>query len=81
MQRDDDMNEYVIAYASRSNNKAESNFSSYEGEALAVVWAVTYFRHYLYGKSSRRVTGHQPLEWLLTSSKLTGKHARWALIL
>ena len=32
-QRDDDKNEYVIAYANRSNNRAESNYSNYEGEA------------------------------------------------
>ena len=48
---------------------------------LAVVWAVTHFRHFLYGKPFTLVTDHQPLEWLLTSNKLTGKHARWALIL
>ena len=80
-QRDDDKNEYVIACASRSNNKAERTYSSYEGEALAVVWAVTHYRHYLYGKPFTLVTDHQPVERLLTSNKLTGKHARWALIL
>ena len=73
-QRDDDKSEYVIAYASRSNNNAESNYSRYEGEALAVVWVVTHFRHYLYGKPFLLVT-NQPLEWLLTGNKLTGKHA------
>ena len=45
------------------------------------MWVVTHFRHYLYGKPFTLVNNHQPLEWLLTSNKLTGKHARWALIL
>jgi hypothetical protein len=30
--------EYVIAYASRSNNKVENNYFSYEGECLVVVY-------------------------------------------
>lgn len=36
--KDDNDREYVIAFASRSNNKVESNYSSHEGEALTAVW-------------------------------------------
>ncbi|CAM6113779.1 unnamed protein product [Calypogeia fissa] len=35
-QQDQGEPEYVVVYASCSNNKAESNYSSYEGELLAV---------------------------------------------
>jgi site-specific DNA-cytosine methylase len=80
-QIDDGGFEYVIAYASRSNNRAEGNYSSYHGELLAAVWAITHFRYYLYGKKFQLITDHQPLKWIMTNSKLTGKLARWALIL
>jgi hypothetical protein len=80
-QRDDEDKEFVIAYASRSNNAAESRYSSYEGECLAAVWAVAHFRCYLFGTTFTLITDHQPLKWLMESDKLTGKLARWALIL
>ena len=79
--KDDDGKEYVIAYASRSNNDAEAKYSSYEGECLAVVWTMAHFRPYMYSQSFTVVTDHQPLKWLMESHKLTGKLARWALLL
>jgi hypothetical protein len=80
-QKDDDGREYIIAYASQSNNDAEAKYSSYEGECLAVVWAVAHFHPYLHGQSSTLLTVHQPLKWLMEFDKLTRKLARWALIL
>jgi hypothetical protein len=78
---DDEGKEFVVAYASRSNNNAEAQYSSYEGECLAAVWAIGHFRCYLYGNEFLLVTDHQPLKWLMESDKLTGKLARWALML
>jgi hypothetical protein len=81
IQNDDYGRQYVIAYASQSNNTAEANYSSYEGEALAAVWAIVHFRPYLYGQRFTFITNHQPLRRLMELDKHTGKFARWALLL
>jgi len=80
-QCDDERKEFVVAYASRSNNAAKSRYSSYKGECLATMWAVAHFRCYLFGTQFTLVTNQQPLKWLMESDKLTGKLARWAFIL
>jgi hypothetical protein len=80
-QCDNEGKEFVVAYASYLNNAAESHFSSYKGECLATVWAIARFRCYLFGTQFTLVTDHQPFKWLMESDKLTGKLARWALIL
>ena len=73
--------EHSICYASRSCNPAEQNYSSFDGECLAVVWATNHFRSYLFGNSFTLITDHEPLRWLMTTQKLTGKMARWSLLL
>ena len=73
--------EHPICYASRSCNAAEQNYSSFDGECLAVVWATGHFRAYLFGNSFKLVTDHEPLKWIMTTQKLTGKLARWSLLL
>jgi hypothetical protein len=80
-QCDDEGKEFVVAYVSHSNNATKSCYSSYEGECLATVWAVTHFRCYLFGRQFTLVTNHQPLKWLMESDKLMKKLARWVLIL
>jgi hypothetical protein len=58
-----------------------NNYSSYEGECLAIVWAVIHFKPYLYGTKFILYTDHQPFKWLMTNDKFIGKIARWAFIL
>jgi hypothetical protein len=57
-QLDDDGWEFMVAYANQSNNKIEAKYNSYEGECLAVVWAISFFRYYLYGSPFILVTNH-----------------------
>jgi hypothetical protein len=81
----DDGQRHPIAYASRSTTSAEKKYSSTELECAAVVWAVNYFRPYLYGKHFTIYTDHSALQWLLKlktiKNGLTGRLARWQLIL
>ena len=64
-----DGTERPIAYASRSLNKAEQNYSNIEREALAVTFGVKKFRDYLYGRHFWLYTDHKPLMTLFNEHK------------
>ena len=81
IQKDEERRDYVVVFASRNNNNAKSNYSSYKEEALAVVWAIVHCRPYLHGQCFTLVTDHQPLKWLMESNKLTSKLTKLALLL
>ena len=78
-QKHGDEKDHVIAYASRSQKKHERNYSTTEKEALAIVFAVKQFRHYLYGQKIILYTDHQPLVWLMTHKDTSSRLIRWAL--
>ena len=72
--------EVVIAYASRTLNRSECNYSATEREALTVVEGIQYFQHYLYGHHFTVVTDHYALRWLMGIKDQNGHLARWSLI-
>ena len=48
---------------------------------MVVIWATSHFQSYLFGNSFTSITDHEPLKWIMTTTKLTGKLARWGLLL
>ena len=68
-----------IAYASRSLSETEKKYDTYEKEALAIIFCVTHFRPYLYGRKFTLATDHKPLVWFQNSKDPCSRVSRWRL--
>ena len=79
-QHDEGGKERVIAYASRSLNKAETNYPITDQECLAIVWAIKHFEQYL-SEPFKVVTDHSALKFLQKCKVPTGRRARWIMYL
>ena len=82
----EDGKERPIAFMSRTLNTAEKNYSQLEKEGLAIIFGVTKFHTYLYGRPFQIESDHKPLAFLFSENKGVPEQAssriqRWALLL
>ena len=68
-QEDDDGNRRPIAFYSRTFSNAESNYSTIEKEALAIVSSIQAFYYYLHGRSFILESDHAPLKYVLSHAQ------------
>jgi len=71
------MEERVVAYASRTFNRAEQNYCVTRRELLSVVYFTGYFRQYLLGRAFKIRSDHAALQWLRKTPNPVGQEARW----
>ena len=69
---------HAIAYESRRLNNDEKTLGIYEKELLAVLHALSVWKHYLLGTPFILRTDHQSLKYFMTQTKLSDKQMRWA---
>lgn len=76
--------ETTIACAAKTLTTPERKYPQTQREALAIVWAVERFSHYLLGRKFVIVTDHKPLAFIFERCKITEKRPltraeAWAL--
>jgi hypothetical protein len=80
-QKDDSQHDHPIYFASCQLNTAEKNYSVTELEALGMIFFVQKFCHYLLGYEFTFYVDHDALKYMINKPQLSGKIARWVLLL
>lgn len=70
--------ETVIAYGSKTLTGSEKNYTINHLEALAIIWAINRYRHYLSSKEQFVIrTDHAALVYIFKNEKTSPKLQRW----
>ena len=77
LSQEQDGQEHVIAYMSKSLNKHEQLYCVTRKELLAVVTSLRVFHSYLYGQEVLLRTDNAAVSWMRTLKTPTGQMARW----
>ncbi|GJT18196.1 putative reverse transcriptase domain-containing protein [Tanacetum coccineum] len=73
--------EKVTVYASRQLKVHEENYTTYDLELGAVVFALRLWRHYLYGMKCVVFTDYKSLQYILNQKELNLRQRRWIELL
>ncbi|RDY12857.1 Retrovirus-related Pol polyprotein from transposon 17.6, partial [Mucuna pruriens] len=72
---------HVIAYASRTMDPAQVNYTTTENELSTIVFALNKFRSYLLGSKVIVFSNHATLKYLLKKSDAKPRLLQWLLLL
>ena len=67
----------VVAYASRQLKPYEKNYPTHDLELPAIVFALKFWRHYLYGEKCFIYTNHKSLKYFPSQRELNLRQRRW----
>jgi hypothetical protein len=81
IQEDDNHDEHVIYYLSRSLSSTKIKYQHVEKLSLAAVQAVQRFRHYILSRKTTVISHCNPMQHILTHQLLGGKYSKWIVIL
>jgi hypothetical protein len=81
IQEDDNHDEHVIYYLSRSLSSTEIKYQHVEKLALAAVQVVQRFCHYILSRKTTVISHCNPMQHILTCQLLGGKYSKWIVIL
>ncbi|XP_077224177.1 uncharacterized protein LOC143857604 [Tasmannia lanceolata] len=73
--------ERAVYYLSKKMLEYEQKYTSLEKTCLALVWATQRLRHYLLSQRVILLSRMDPLKYLFEKPALTGRTARWLLLL
>ncbi|UYV83409.1 K02A2.6-like [Cordylochernes scorpioides] len=78
--------ERPIAFASRTMSQTERRYAQIEKEALAIIFGISKFYKYLYGRDFKIITDHKPLLGIFNPNKpipqmLSPRMMRWSFTL
>ena len=76
----EDKKAFVIYYASKTLDSAQTNYTTTEKEFLAVVFALEKFRSYIVGSPVTIFTDHAALKYLLSKQDTKPRLTRWILL-